>query len=240
MQQIKNDWDNVLSQTINQNYFKNLESFIKNEYVNKTIYPEYKNIFRALKQTCFDDVKVVILGQDPYHEEGQAHGLCFSVDKNAKTPPSLKNIFKEINNDVGINNTLPDLNCWAKQGILLLNTVLTVEHGKANSHKGKGWEIFTDYVITKLAERSQPTVFILWGGNAKSKINLIPNAITYEEFIDYKNKNMKIVNHLILQSSHPSPLSVYRGFIGCKHFSKTNEFLEYINTKKIDWSTYET
>ncbi|MEG2450846.1 MAG: uracil-DNA glycosylase, partial [Clostridia bacterium] len=174
----------------------------------------------ALKYTPYETVKVVLLGQDPYHGEGQAHGLCFSVKPNMPAPPSLVNIFKEIKADLGIENTSPYLVPWAKQGVLMLNTVLTVRSGEANSHKGKGWEMLTDSIIKHLNEREKPIVFILWGGNARSKKSLITSP-----------------QHLILECVHPSPLSAYAGFFGCKHFSKTNAFLTENGDKPIDWRT---
>lgn len=220
MVNLGNDWDEILKDEFEKEYYLKLRSFLKEEYKTQTIYPDMYNIFNALKYTSYADVKVVILGQDPYHEPNQAHGLCFSVQKGVPAPPSLKNIYKEIQSDLGINP--PDhgeLTKWAKQGILLLNTVLTVRKGHANSHKNKGWEIFTDNVIKKVNEKDSPVVFILWGGNAKQKISLITNPI-----------------HKILTSVHPSPLSAYNGFFGCRHFSKTNEFLKEIGKEPIDWS----
>ena len=178
------------------------------------------DIFNALKLTPYEKVKVVILGQDPYHEKGQAEGLCFSVPKGVKTPPSLVNIFKEIKDDLNIDNTSPELSCWAKQGVLLLNTSLTVREGQANSHSGKGWEILTDAIIKKLNDRKQPIVFLLWGANARSKAAFITNK-----------------NHLVLSAAHPSPLSAYNGFFGCKHFSKANKFLVKNGIEPIDWRT---
>ena len=178
------------------------------------------DIFNALKYTPYENVKVVILGQDPYHEKGQAEGLCFSVPKGVKAPPSLVNIFKEIKDDVGIDNQSPNLINWAKQGVLLLNTSLTVREGQANSHSNKGWEILTDNIIKKLNEREKPIVFLLWGANARSKAALIENK-----------------RHLVLCCAHPSPLSAYNGFFGCRHFSRTNEFLIKNGETPIDWRT---
>ena len=196
-----------------------LREFLKKEYATQTIYPSMYDIFNALKATAYEDVKVVILGQDPYHGPGQAHGMCFSVQKGVTPPPSLVNIFKELHDDVGCSE--PQHGClesWADQGVLLLNTVLTVRAGQANSHKGMGWEIFTDNVIRKLNEREKPMVFLLWGANAQTKTSYITNPA-----------------HLILKAPHPSPLSAYRGFFGCHHFSKANEFLAANGMEPIDW-----
>ena len=215
---INKKWDVILKDEIKKDYFKNLGIFVKNEYKHKIIYPEYKNIFNALRYTDYEEVKVVILGQDPYHGEHEAHGLSFSVPEGVKMPPSLFNIFKELNNDLGIKRTKTDLTDWAKQGVLLLNSIMTVVKDSPLSHKSKGWEIFTDRLIELLGEREEPMVFILWGSYARSKKELI------------KNKN-----HLILESVHPSPLSASRGFFGSKPFSKTNNFLLKNNIKPIDW-----
>lgn len=196
-------------------YYRELRRFLINEYSTKTIYPDMYDIFNALKLTSYEKVKAVILGQDPYHEPGQAHGLCFSVKKGTRKPPSLVNIFKELQDDLGI--PIPDhgfLEGWAKEGVLLLNTVLTVQAHRANSHRGKGWETFTDRVITLLNQREEPIVFILWGANARSKKALITNP-----------------GHLILEAVHPSPLSAHNGFFGGKYFSRTNEFLK----EPINW-----
>ena len=190
----------------------------KNEYKNKTIYPEYKNIFNALRLTDYDEVKVVILGQDPYHGKNEAHGLSFSVRKGVKTPPSLQNIFKELYNDLGIKKQTTDLTPWAKQGVFLINAILTVVKDTPLSHKGKGWETFTDNLIKLLNQREKPIVFILWGSYARSKKELITNK-----------------NHYIIESVHPSPLSASRGFFGSKPFSKTNNFLVTNGIKPIDW-----
>ena len=215
---INKKWDIVLKEDFESPYFEKLGIFVKNEYKNKTIYPEYKDIFNALRYTDYDDVKVVILGQDPYHGEHEAHGLSFSVKEGVPMPPSLRNIFKELKNDIGVERTQTDLTDWAKQGVLLLNSIMTVVKDTPLSHKDRGWEIFTDDIIKKLGEREQPIVFILWGNYARSKKNLI------------KNKN-----HLIIENVHPSPLSASRGFFGSKPFSKTNEFLEKNNITKINW-----
>lgn len=220
MVNIQNSWDEVLSDEFKSEYYLKLREFLKKEYFSRTIYPPMNDIFNALKFTPYEKVKVVILGQDPYHEKGQAEGLCFSVPKGVKTPPSLVNIFKEIKDDLNIDNTSPELSCWAKQGVLLLNTSLTVREGQANSHSGKGWEILTDAIIKKLNDRKQPIVFLLWGANARSKAAFITNK-----------------NHLVLSAAHPSPLSAYNGFFGCKHFSKTNEFLIENGIEPIDWRT---
>lgn len=215
---INKNWDIVLKEEFEKDYFRNLGVFVKNEYKIKTIYPEYKNIFNALRYTDYDQVKVVILGQDPYHGEHEAHGLSFSVREGVKMPPSLLNIFKELYNDLGIKRTKTDLTDWACEGVLLLNSIMTVVKDTPLSHKGKGWETFTDTVIEKLGQRENPMVFILWGSYARSKKELI------------KNKN-----HLILESVHPSPLSANRGFFGSKPFSKTNNFLKENNMDEIHW-----
>lgn len=220
MVNIQNSWDEVLSEEFKSEYYLKLREFLKKEYFSQTVYPPMNDIFNALKLTPYEKVKVVILGQDPYHEKGQAEGLCFSVPKGVKTPPSLVNIFKEIKDDLNIDNTSPELSCWAKQGVLLLNTSLTVREGQANSHSGKGWEILTDAIIKKLNDRERPIVFLLWGANARSKAAFITNK-----------------NHLVLSAAHPSPLSAYNGFFGCKHFSKTNEFLVKNGIDPIDWRT---
>ncbi len=216
---IKGDWNSILSTEFQKPYFKKLLKFLEAEYNSKNIYPNKKDIFKALNYTSYQNVKVVILGQDPYHGEGLANGLSFSVNNNTPIPPSLKNIFKELNNDLGCyipNNG--DLTSWAMQGILLLNTVLTVEKRKANSHKNIGWENFTDCIISKLDKKDTPIVFILWGNNAISKKSLIKNSI-----------------HYIIQSVHPSPLSCHRGFYNSKPFSKTNVFLNSIGKSEINW-----
>ncbi|MBQ8338029.1 MAG: uracil-DNA glycosylase [Oscillospiraceae bacterium] len=220
MVHIGNEWDKVLSGEFEKEYYKKLRAFLKDEYSSRHIFPDMYDIFNALKYTSYGDVKAVILGQDPYHGAGQAHGLCFSVKKGVTPPPSLVNIYKELQSDLGINPaTHGELTSWAKNGVLLLNTVLTVREASPNSHKGMGWEIFTDRVISALNERQKPIVFILWGANAKAKKALITNP-----------------NHKILTAAHPSPLSAYNGFFGCKHFSKTNEFLIQNGISPIDWS----
>ena len=220
MVNIGNSWDNVLKDDFGGENYQNLRRFLAEEYRTHTIYPDMHHIFSALKETAFEDVKVVIIGQDPYHNPGQAHGMCFSVMPGTDTPPSLVNVFKEIKSDLGIANTNPYLIDWAKQGVLLLNAVLTVRAGQAGSHRGKGWEILTDSIIKKLNERNEPIVFMLWGAYARSKKGYVTNH-----------------NHLVLECAHPSPLSAYNGFFGCKHFSKCNEFLTQNGLKPIDWRT---
>jgi len=215
---INKKWDEILNDDYKSEYFKNLGIFVKEEYNNKIIYPEYKNIFNSLRYTDYDDVKVVILGQDPYHGPNEAHGLSFSVRQGIKMPPSLRNIFNELESDLKIKRNNTDLTDWAKQGVLLLNSIMTVVKDTPLSHKGKGWEIFTDHIITYLGQREKPLVFILWGSYARSKKELI------------KNKN-----HLIIECVHPSPLSANRGFFGSKPFSKTNEFLKANKIEEIKW-----
>ena len=216
---INKNWDIILKDELKKDYFKKLGVFVKNEYKNKICYPQYKDIFNALRYTDYDGVKVVILGQDPYHGENEAHGLSFSVRDNVKRPPSLNNIFKELENDLGIKKMNNDLTNWAKQGVLLLNSIMSVVKDTPLSHKEKGWEIFTDNIIKLLNEREEPIVFILWGGYARSKKKLITNK-----------------NHYIVESVHPSPLSAYNGFFGSRPFSKTNNFLISKNIIPIDWS----
>lgn len=211
-------WDLILKDELKKEYFVKLGIFVKNEYKNKIIFPKYENIFKALKLTDYDQVKVVILGQDPYHGINEAHGLSFSVQKGVKRPPSLDNIFKELYDDLKIKREDNDLTSWANQGVLLLNSVLTVEKDKAFSHQGKGWEIFTDEIIKKLNEREKPVIFVLWGAAARKK----------KELIDL-NK------HYIIESAHPSPLSAYHGFFGSKPFSKINNILKANNEKEIEW-----
>ena len=214
-----NDWDEILADEWTKPYYLKLREFLKSEYAAKTIYPDMNDIFNALKLTSFEDTKVVIIGQDPYHGEGQAHGLCFSVKKGVTSPPSLKNIFKELNTDIG--KPIPkdgELTEWAKQGVLLLNNVLTVREGQPASHKGMGWEIFTDRIISELNKKQTPVVFLLWGAHAQKKAEIITNPIHYK-----------------LKAVHPSPLSASRGFLGCKHFSKANAILEKENLTPIEW-----
>lgn len=216
---IGNEWDALLADEIQKDYYLKLRQFLISEYTTRRIYPPMEDIFNALRHTSYSDVRAVILGQDPYHGPGQAHGMCFSVKRGTPPPPSLQNIFKEIKSDLGIDPPQHgELTSWADNGVLLLNTVLTVREGQPNSHKGMGWEQFTDRIIQLLNERQQPMVFLLWGGNARSKARLITNPA-----------------HLVLQCAHPSPLSAYNGFFGCRHFSKTNEFLVSCGMKPIDW-----
>lgn len=220
MVRLNNDWDGILKDEWEKPYYRQLHNFLKEEYSTRRIYPDMHDIFNALKYTPFSDTKVCIIGQDPYHGPGQAHGLCFSVKKGVALPPSLVNIYKEITDDTGVAMPLyGELTGWAKQGILLLNTVLTVRAGSPNSHKDKGWEIFTDRVISELNKKETPVVFLLWGANAERKARIITNPI-----------------HKKLITVHPSPLSAYRGFFGCRHFSKTNEILEQNGLSKIEWN----
>lgn len=219
MSAINNDWLDVIGNEFQQEYYKNLYQFVKSEYSKYTIFPNADDIFNAFHFTPLKDVKVVIIGQDPYHNENQAHGLCFSVKPEVDIPPSLVNIYKELHDDLGCN--IPNngyLEKWAKQGILMLNTVLTVRAHQANSHQGKGWERFTDAVIHAVNNQDRPMVFILWGRPARLKKSMLTNP-----------------KHLILEAPHPSPLSSYRGFFGSKPFSKTNQFLADNGLKPIDW-----
>ena len=220
MVNIGNSWDKILKEDFESEGYLALRRFLAEEYRCHTVYPNMHDIFNALKYTAFEDVKVVIIGQDPYHGPNQAHGMCFSVLPGTDTPPSLVNIFKEIKSDLGIDNTNPYLINWAEQGVLLLNAVLTVRAGQPNSHKGKGWETLTDSIIRHLNKSDTPIVYLLWGANARSKKALITNP-----------------NHLILESVHPSPLSAYNGFFGCKHFSKCNAYLKKHGLKPINWQT---
>jgi uracil-DNA glycosylase len=214
-----NDWKDLVSIEREKEYFKQLMTYLDVEYDNKTIYPSKNNIFNALTLTPLKDIKVVIIGQDPYHQPNQANGLAFSVNEDEKIPPSLRNIVKEVVADTGQTKLLNgDLTIWAHQGVLLLNTVLTVEEGKPESHKNKGWELFTDRIISEINSQNKPIVFMLWGKHAQSKEKLITNNI-----------------HLILKTTHPSPLSASRGFLGSKHFSKSNLFLEQNESSKICW-----
>ena len=220
-----NSWDALLAPEAEKDYYKQLRTFLKSEYLKSgvPIYPDMNDIFNAFKYTDYNNVRAVILGQDPYHGVGQAHGLCFSVKKGIEKPPSLVNIFKELQSDLGI--TPPnhgELTSWAENGVMLLNSVLTVRASSAGSHRAKGWEIFTDKAISLLNEREAPIVFILWGGYARAKKSLITNK-----------------HHLILEAPHPSPLSAYNGFFGCKHFSKCNEFLKSQGLPEIDWKIRE-
>ena len=219
MIRIAKNWFELLKDEFNSQNYKNLEKFLGEEYKNYTIYPVAEDIFNALNLVPYKNVKVVIIGQDPYHEPKQAMGLSFSVPKETDIPPSLQNIYKEIHDDIGC--TIPthgDLTSWAKQGVLLLNSVLTVRRGQANSHKNKGWEPITSKIIEKLNERDEPIVFMLWGRNAKEI-----------------GENINKEKHLVLTAAHPSPLSAYNGFFGCKHFSKANNFLIQHNIEPIDW-----
>lgn len=221
MVNFNNDWDKILDGEFDKDYYVRLKQFLINEYKTCRIYPSMYDIFNAMKLTAYNDVKCVIIGQDPYHGEGQAHGLSFSVRQGIAPPPSLLNIFKEIKNDVGIDNSgmHGDLTKWAENGVLLLNSVLTVRANQPRSHRGMGWEQFTTEIITLLNKREKPMVFLLWGNDAKQKMSYITNP-----------------NHLVLTSAHPSPLSAYNGFFGCRHFSKANEFLRKNGLEEIDWS----
>ncbi len=219
MVNIGNEWDGLLAEEFRKDYYLRLREFLKAEYSSRNIFPPMNDIFNALRYTSYSDVRAVILGQDPYHGMGQAHGLCFSVKKGVQPPPSLQNIFKELNADIGIAPpNHGELTEWAKSGVLLLNTALTVREGQANSHRNQGWEILTDRVIELLNQREAPIVFLLWGGNARAKAKLITNK-----------------HHLVLQCAHPSPLSAYNGFFGCRHFSKCNDFLVAHGMTPIDW-----
>lgn len=215
---INKKWDIVLKEEMQKDYFRQLGHFVKSEYATKRCFPEYKNIFNALRFTDYDEVKVVILGQDPYHGEKEAHGLSFSVQKGVKRPPSLDNIFKELYNDLGIRRENNDLTDWAKQGVLLLNSIMSVVMDHPLSHQNHGWEQFTDAIISKLNEREKPVVFVFWGSYARSKKVLITNT-----------------RHKIIESVHPSPLSAYRGFFGSKPFSKINQILIKNGESEIKW-----
>lgn len=220
MVHIGNSWDGILADEFNSPYYLQLREFLKREYYHYHIYPNMYDIFNALKYTPYEQVKAVILGQDPYHGVGQAHGLCFSVREGVEPPPSLKNIFTELHSDLGLS--IPqsgELTLWAKRGVLLLNTTLTVREGRPMSHKGQGWEQLTDAIISKLNGREQPVVFILWGSHARTKKQLITNH-----------------NHCIIESAHPSPLSAYHGFFGSRPFSRTNEFLISRGIAPINWN----
>ena len=217
--EIVNGWKKIIDEGKEKDYFKKLKSFLLEEYSKNKIYPKKGEIFKCFELTDFEDVKVVILGQDPYHQPFQAHGLCFSVNKGIKIPPSLVNIYKEINNDLGCS--IPNhgnLTKWASEGVLLLNTIMSVRESSPMSHSNKGWEIFTDRVIKELNDDDTPKVFLLWGAPSRKKKVLLTNT-----------------KHLILECAHPSPLSAYNGFFGCKHFSKVNEFLKSNNRGEIDW-----
>lgn len=216
-----NDWDALMAEEMNKPYYLDLRRLLVEEYRNERIRPEAKNVFRAMRLTSYGDTKVVILGQDPYHGPNQAQGLAFSVPDGMKLPPSLVNIYKELKDDVGIERKSGDLTDWAKQGVLLLNTTLTVRERQPMSHGKIGWEIFTDAVIEKIGEKEDPVVFILWGAHARSKKRLIKNKA-----------------HLILEAPHPSPLSAYRGFFGSKCFSKADAYLKERGMKAVDWSDH--
>ena len=219
MVKLLNDWDEKIGAEFQKEYYLRLRRFLKEEYANSTVYPDMYDLFSALKATPFSNVKVVILGQDPYHEPGQAHGMAFSVKPGVPIPPSLLNMYKELNAELGCS--IPKngyLMSWAQQGVLLLNTVLTVRAGEANSHHDKGWELFTDEIIRQLNKRNDPIVFLLWGNNARKKKELITNP-----------------NHYVLEAAHPSPLSASRGFMGCGHFKKANEILISHLKSPIDW-----
>ena len=221
MHGIGNDWDGMLAAEFEKEYYGKLLAFLAEEYETHRIYPPQPDVFNALRYSSYADTKVVIFGQDPYHQEGQAHGLCFSVNRGVKIPPSLLNIYKELKEDIGME--IPSHGClssWALQGVLLLNTVLTVRDSMPNSHKGRGWETFTDVIIRKLNEREKPIVFILWGANAKTKEKLITAK-----------------HHLILTGTHPSPLSAHTGFFGGAYFSRANRFLELENQEPINWAS---
>ena len=219
MVNLNNDWDEILKDEFEKEYYQKLRKFLMTEYKSETIYPKMENIFSALKLTSYKDCKVLILGQDPYHGPNQAHGLAFSVNIGIKTPPSLQNMYKELRDELGLyvpNNGY--LVPWAEQGILLLNTALTVRAGAANSHSKVGWEIFTDSIIKYLNDREDPVIFVLWGGNARKK----------KAFINTDR-------HYILEAAHPSPLSAHNGFFGCGHFKKINEILSSLGKKEINW-----
>lgn len=215
---IHKSWATQLRQEFEKPYFNELTEFVKNEYKKHRIYPEPKNIFRAFDLCPFDQIKVVILGQDPYHGPSQANGLCFAVSEGVPAPPSLQNIYKELQSDLGITKQKNDLISWAQQGVLLLNATLTVEAGKAGSHQHKGWEEFTDAVIKKISDECEHVVFILWGRYAQDKGKVIDET-----------------KHLIIRSAHPSPLSAHAGFFGSKPFSKTNEYLQWVGKESINW-----
>ena len=219
MVNIGNRWDEILADEFKKDYYLNLREFLKQEYGRYTVYPPMNDIFNSLRYADYDNIKAVIIGQDPYHEPNQAHGLAFSVKKGCPIPPSLKNIYAELEADLGIPPCPHgELTEWAKQGVLLLNNALTVRRGQANSHRGKGWEYLTDRIIQCVNEKSDPVVYLLWGANAREKTKIINTP-----------------RHLILTAAHPSPLSAYNGFFGCRHFSKTNKFLEDNGVDPVDW-----
>ena len=223
MVKLGNSWDELLAEEFSKEYYQELRKKLALEYKTHTVYPAMENIFNALKYTSYEDVKVLLLGQDPYHGPNQAHGLCFSVQKGIQKPPSLKNMFKELESDLGIKQ--PSHGCltdWTKQGIMLLNTVLTVRESEPNSHKNIGWTNFTDRIIDLLNQREEHVIFVLWGRNAIDKLPLITNS-----------------RHYVLTAAHPSPLSASRGFLGCKHYSKINEILQSMGKTPIDWQISE-
>ena len=215
---ISEKWKKILHSEFSKNYFKNLNNFLIEEYKNYTVYPKKEHIFAAINKTEFEKVKIVIIGQDPYHGKNQANGIAFSVNDNITNPPSLKNILKELADDLNKDTKHVNLVDWANQGVLLLNSILTVRESFPGSHKNKGWEIFTDFLIESLVNERKNLIFIIWGAQAKKKI-----------------KSINLSNHYILESPHPSPLSSYRGFFGCKHFSKANKILRNLNKKEIKW-----
>ena len=215
---ISEKWKKILHSEFSKDYFKNLNNFLIEEYKNYTVYPKKEHIFAAINKTEFEKVKIVIIGQDPYHGKNQANGIAFSVNDNITNPPSLKNILKELADDLNKDTKHVNLVDWANQGVLLLNSILTVRESFAGSHKNKGWEIFTDFLIESLVNERKNLIFIIWGAQAKKKI-----------------KSINLSNHYILESPHPSPLSSYRGFFGCKHFSKANKILRNLNKKEIKW-----
>ena len=215
---ISEKWKKILHSEFSKDYFKNLNNFLIEEYKNYTVYPKKEHIFAAINKTEFEKVKIVIIGQDPYHGKNQANGIAFSVNDNITNPPSLKNILKELADDLNKDTKHVNLVDWANQGVLLLNSILTVRESFPGSHKNKGWEIFTDFLIESLINERKDLIFIIWGAQAKKKITSID-----------------LSNHYILESPHPSPLSSYRGFFGCKHFSKANKILRNLNKKEIKW-----
>ena len=215
---ISEKWKKILHSEFSKDYFKNLNNFLIEEYKNYTVYPKKEHIFAAINKTEFEKVKIVIIGQDPYHVKNQANGIAFSVNDNITNPPSLKNILKELADDLNKDTKHVNLVDWANQGVLLLNSILTVRESFPGSHKNKGWEIFTDFLIESLVNERKNLIFIIWGAQAKKKI-----------------KSINLSNHYILESPHPSPLSSYRGFFGCKHFSKANKILRNLNKKEIKW-----
>ena len=223
MVHIGNSWDDILADEFKKEYYLKLREFLKYEYSHFTVYPDMHDIFNSLKYTPYENVKAVIIGQDPYHGPGQAHGLCFSVKAGVNPPPSLQNIFKELNADLGIsipnNGELTD---WAKQGVLMMNAVMSVEAGKSGSHRKKGWETFTDHAIRFVSDHARPSVFLLWGNWAKEKAALVDDR-----------------RHRIIMSAHPSPLSAYHGFFGSRPFSRTNAFLRELGREEIDWRVRE-